>query len=186
MNQRIQKSLVDLNDNFPINNGNMSRENQIDSIKITSISNGIKNEERKTLNNLIMSRRPDFTISCSVGNNKIINVPINLISDIESDGVLCKFHYHSTQSKFVRIAHSIRECEESLKGLAFLRVHRFHLINCSFLQSFQCKREGIILLTNGKNIPVSRRRKNQIVMDLKSFGFDHLLEGHKVPHRTST
>lgn len=128
-----------------------------------------------SIKKLILSRRPDFTISCSVGNNKQIEIPINLVSCVESDGVICKFHYYENLKNFIRIAHNISECEERLKMYAFIRVHRSFIINCSYIEKIKCKREGLIYLSDGRLIPISRRKKEVVIASLKEYGFDHLL-----------
>ena len=148
-------------------------------------ANSLKNENlvgiyqgNFSLKTLILSRHPSFTLKCSAGNNKIIEVPINQIAYVESDGVICKFFNYNPSEKVIKIAHNISECEQRLLEYAFIRVHRSYLVNCSFIKDINSKRDGFIHLSNEKKIPISRRRKNSIILQLRSFGFDPLLENY--------
>ena len=131
-----------------------------------------------SLKSLILSRNPNFTLTCSAGNHKMIKVPINQIAYVESDGVICKFFNYNPSEKVIRIAHNISECELRLYEFAFIRVHRSYLVNCSFIKPINCKRDGFLHLSNEVVIPISRRRKNNIIHQLKTFGLDHLIEKH--------
>lgn len=54
-------------------------------------------------------------------------------------------------------AKTIKEYEEILTQHNFLRIHKSHLVNKSFIQSYL--NEGAVLLSNNLRLPVSRQRK---------------------------
>jgi len=55
--------------------------------------------------------------------------------------------------------------EEQLEQECFTRLHRSHLINNRYLQLQKCSGKTVELL-NGKTVPVSRRRKKEVLQKL--------------------
>ena len=60
------------------------------------------------------------------------------------------------------ISRGIREFVPLLDANAFFRVHRSHIINLAFLQSYSAAEGGTATLTNGDQVPVSRRRMKEL------------------------
>ncbi len=60
------------------------------------------------------------------------------------------------------ISRGIREFVPLLDAHSFFRVHRSHIINLSFLQSYSAADGGTATLTNGDQVPVSRRRMKEL------------------------
>lgn len=60
------------------------------------------------------------------------------------------------------ISRGIREFAPLLSSHALFRVHRSHIINLSFLQSYSTADGGTATLTNGDQVPVSRRRMKEL------------------------
>jgi len=134
------------------------------------------NDNHDLIRNVIISRRADFALPFSVGNSKTVNVPIGKITHVVSDGVLSRFHMHGFSRESLYITNSIGDCSHILKRYAFIRIHRSFLVNCSFVNRIEWKRNGILHLINGEKFPISRRRKIEINRSLKRIGFTHLLE----------
>lgn len=128
------------------------------------------------LKNVILSRRPNFTLPFPIGNSKTINIPISNLIYVESDGVLSKFYMKNFIRNMVSITASIGECERELRQFAFIRSHRSFLINSSYISSVELDREGTIFLSDGMQLPLSRRRIKETNAHLISLGFAHLLE----------
>jgi two-component system, LytTR family, response regulator len=57
----------------------------------------------------------------------------------------------------------LKDVEAMLEGGSFIRPHKSHLINSRFIQNFNRDEGGVITLTNGTKIPVSRRKKEKIL-----------------------
>ncbi len=64
----------------------------------------------------------------------------------------------------IMVSTSIGEYDELLRTNGFLRTHQSYLVNLSFLNQFD-KRKSVLQLKNGTEIPVSSRKKEEI-MDL--------------------
>ena len=131
--------------------------------------------QEELLKNIIQSRRPDFTIPFPIGNRKESCIPIAELSYVESDGVISKFHYHRPEKETISVALTIGECEPLLGNYAFVRVHRSYIVNCACIEKMEWEREGILLTACGKQMPMSRRRKNEIQEYLQVLGLTHLL-----------
>ena len=125
------------------------------------------------LRNAILSRRPDFTLPFPIGNAKEMNIKINQISHIKSDGILSQVHFYNKKTKSITC--TIGDCEEKLVEYAFLRAHRSYLINCSYIHNITWERDGVIELLGGDVIPTPRRRKEEVIEYLHRMNFTHLL-----------
>lgn len=56
---------------------------------------------------------------------------------------------------------TMKEYEELLPQEQFIRVHRGHIVNKRYILRYQ--REGLLLLTDGIEVEVSRRKKDQLI-----------------------
>lgn len=86
------------------------------------------------------------------------------ISDIircESDDYYTRFFF-SDKGK-IMISKTLKDVEEMLQGLGFVRTHKSHLINISFIKTFVKNDGGYVVLSNGDKVPVSRRKKESII-----------------------
>ncbi|MEO0469896.1 MAG: LytTR family DNA-binding domain-containing protein [Bacteroidota bacterium] len=60
----------------------------------------------------------------------------------------------------------LRELEELLVDHDFFRIHRSHLINLSFLQKYHKGSGGYVIMSDGTNVDVSRRKKDEFIRRL--------------------
>jgi len=56
------------------------------------------------------------------------------------------------------VTKSIGEFEEILNDFPFLRIHNSHLVNLDFLDAFSSKDGGLVVLKDGSELPIARRR----------------------------
>lgn len=77
----------------------------------------------------------------------------------EGDDSYTRFYLAS--GKELLVSRTLKEFEELLSGHHFMRVHKSHLVNKNYVSRFD--REGMLWLTNGVSVPVSRRRKNIVL-----------------------
>ncbi|NLU37433.1 MAG: response regulator transcription factor [Bacteroidales bacterium] len=76
-------------------------------------------------------------------------------------------HFIFNDGTKLLISRSLIEFEEILEGFGFIRTHKTHLVNQRHIKSFN-KTDGCSLtMSNGQNVPVSRRRKEEILGKLK-------------------
>jgi len=64
-----------------------------------------------------------------------------------------------TNGKVVVVAKVLHWFEDSLPETMFARVHRSHLVNKSFVEKIKGARSKSLVLYNGENIAISRRRR---------------------------
>lgn len=60
------------------------------------------------------------------------------------------------------VSRSIKEYADMLNPLAFVRTHQSHLVNTLFIKSWLKEDGGVLLLTNGDKVPVSKPNKDAV------------------------
>lgn len=93
-------------------------------------------------------------------------MPIKDITYCESAGGYTKV-FLAQQGLPTLICRSLKEVEEALKEKGFFRVHNSYLINLSFMHKYIKGDGGEIIMSDGKNIPVSRNRKQDFLMRIE-------------------
>jgi two-component system, LytTR family, response regulator len=64
----------------------------------------------------------------------------------------------------VLVSKTLKEYEELLTAHDFIRVHKSYLVNRAFVQHMD--RDGVLWLTDGSHILVSRRKKEEVMKEL--------------------
>lgn len=98
--------------------------------------------------------------------DKIIVVSLENIVRCESDNNNTKFHINDGQMVFV--TKTLKYFSDMLKTHDFLRVHQSHLVNISYISAFIKTDGGYLMLKNGKTVPVSVRKKSEVIDILDS------------------
>ncbi|MFD2552094.1 LytR/AlgR family response regulator transcription factor [Bizionia sediminis] len=93
-------------------------------------------------------------------------VEIKNISRCESDNNYTYFFLKNEQK--LLICKTLKEIEELLRNYGFLRVHQSHLINPQFVKAILKQDGGTVLMSDGKEIPVSRAKRSEITGILES------------------
>ena len=88
---------------------------------------------------------------------KIVYLEPNEILYCEGDGNYCSIFLENGQKLFM--TQILKTVEEKLPKEIFYRVHNSYVINLNKVREYQ-KTEAYVILTNGKQIPVSRSKKN--------------------------
>jgi two-component system LytT family response regulator len=99
--------------------------------------------------------------------DKIIVVNIEDIIHCKSDNNYTTF-YFSDASKIL-VSKTLKYYADMLKEVGFLRVHQSHLINIKYIKEFIKSDGGYLILTDESNIPVSVRKRQEILKILNSF-----------------
>lgn len=92
--------------------------------------------------------------------HEIRYVSVNEIIRCEADNSYT-FFYLANHDRIL-VSRSIKEYTDLLKPLGFLRTHQSHLVNRIFVKSWIKEDGGILLLSNGDKIPVSRPNKEVV------------------------
>jgi two-component system, LytTR family, response regulator len=66
------------------------------------------------------------------------------------------------------VAKTLKEFEELLTDHSFFRIHNSHLINLAFIKSYNKGKGGSVMLTDGTEIEVSSRRKDDFLKRLSA------------------
>ncbi|MDD5507873.1 MAG: LytTR family DNA-binding domain-containing protein [Bacteroidales bacterium] len=88
-------------------------------------------------------------------------VDIDTIIRCESDNYYTRFYFNT--GKTLLVSKTLKEFEELLKDHDFIRPHKSHLVNPGFIRGYQRQEGGQILMTDGSTIPVSRRKREQVL-----------------------
>lgn len=97
--------------------------------------------------------------------NKIYLVEIMEIMRCESDGNYTRIF--TREGKKYMVSNPMKEYEDILVDHGFFRIHKSHMINLSFIDSFD--KEGYIRLKDNTSLPVARRKKNELIEVISNF-----------------
>lgn len=78
-------------------------------------------------------------------------------------------YLHLTDKKEVRLTKSLGWIEEQLDEHGFCRVHHSYVINFNHLKEYIRNEGGFVVMSNGKAISVSRRRKDDFLKRLETW-----------------
>jgi two-component system, LytTR family, response regulator len=126
---------------------------------------GIENKIKVLFEQFSQSQKPSpQRIALPVGDAMQLFAPDDIIR-CESDSNYT--YIWLTGGKKLLLAKTLKEIEETLKGLSFFRVHQSHLVNMNHISKV-IKGEGSYLtMTDGAGIPVSRNKKEAFMEMLR-------------------
>ncbi len=93
--------------------------------------------------------------------DQIIIVSLDDIVRCESDSNNTIFHLQDKRKIFV--TKTLKYFSDMLTGYDFLRIHQSHLVNLQCISAYMKTDGGYLLLKNGENVPVSVRKKAEII-----------------------
>ena len=94
-------------------------------------------------------------------------VKIENIIRCESDNNYTTF-FLVNKEKIV-VSKTLKEYEDMLESKGFFRTHKSHIINLSFLKKYIKGEGGIVVMEDGSEVAVSRRRKEDFMEVLSNF-----------------
>jgi two-component system, LytTR family, response regulator len=92
-------------------------------------------------------------------------VDINNIIRCESHNNYTLFHLKDKSS--ILVSKTLKEYEEMLSSLSFIRCHQTHLVNLAYISKLIKYPNTLLLLTDGNMVPVSVRKRDAIEKLLK-------------------
>jgi two-component system LytT family response regulator len=98
--------------------------------------------------------------------NGLVMVPLSDIIRCQSDVNYTTFFLHN--KKKIVISKTLKEYEEMLSEYDFVRVHNSHLINLHHVQNYTKGEGGIITMSDGSEVDVSRRKKDEFLAKIAS------------------
>ena len=142
----------------------------IDRVELQNAINRhvVKNEipqqqqQKKLVDNLIhnlqQKNKSDFKLGISVKEGVFLFELKNIIC-LEGQNNYTKFFFD--HQKPLLVSKTIKEYEDILSEYQFIRVHKSYLVNKSHVKKVD--KEGLLWLSNDVQVPVSRRKKTEIM-----------------------
>ena len=113
------------------------------------------------INNLQQKDQSSFKLALTTMEGVFFFDPKDILR-LEGEGNYTRFFF--ANHKPILISHTIKDYEDILVDFDFLRVHKSHLVNKKFVKHLD--KEGLLWLTDGSHIAVSRRKKEDIMKEL--------------------
>ncbi len=101
-------------------------------------------------------------------NNSLYVIEIDQIMHCEAQESYTLF-YLSNETKLL-VSRTLKEYEELLQEHQFVRIHKSHLVNFSYITRFMNQDGGCVVLKNGSTLPVSFRKKDVVVKLITDMG----------------
>lgn len=92
-------------------------------------------------------------------------IPFSELIYCEAERAYCRFHLAS--KKNILVSKSMKEFEEILIRNNFLKVHKSNIVNVQHIDKYLRGSGGQLLMTDGSIVPVSIRKKEQLMKVLK-------------------
>lgn len=92
---------------------------------------------------------------------KLHFIPVQEIIRCEAEKNYTTFYL--TEKRKIVVSGSLRDYEDILAEQGFYRLHKSHIVNLNFVESFEKSDGGTVLLSNGSHVPVALRKKNQLI-----------------------
>ena len=122
-----------------------------------------KNERLKLLYHNL--NQPDSPRIGLPAGDRIKFVDVNSIYRCQGEGNYTRIFFES--NNHLLVSKTLYEFEELLQEFSFVRVHKAHLVNMNYVIAY-IRSECSLKLSNGELIQVSRRRKEEVMIKLKS------------------
>ena len=98
--------------------------------------------------------------------NDVFIVQIANIYNCESDKGYTTFKFEG--DKKITVSKNLKEYEEILKIHSFVKTHQSHLVNMNYVERYHKKDGAYLVLKNGRQIPISIRKKESILKALEN------------------
>lgn len=73
---------------------------------------------------------------------------------------------HTSDGRLILVSKNLKEIADTLQGDWFLKPHKSFVVNKNFVMRFSKGMGGFLILSDGSEIPVARRRKDQVLKEL--------------------
>lgn len=125
-----------------------------------------ENEQLKVLQQAITKPNTKLEKISLHTSEKIVIADIDDIIRCKSDNNYTTFYFKNKEK--VLVSKTLKFYADLLKEVGFLRVHQSHLINTKYIKEFIKSDGGYLMLTDKSNIPVSVRKRNEVLDALKN------------------
>jgi two-component system LytT family response regulator len=122
-------------------------------------------QQEKLVDNLISNLQQKdastFKLALSTMEGVFFFEPVSIIR-CEGENNYTRFYF--PDRKPLLVSKTMKDYEEILSDHHFIRVHKSHLVNKKFVRHLD--KEGLLWLTDGSHIAVSRRKKEEVMKEL--------------------
>ncbi len=94
-------------------------------------------------------------------------VRVKEITRLEADKNYTTFFLDSGVK--ILVSRTLKEYDELLTAFGFIRVHQSHLVNADFIDRFDKRDGGFLILKDKTNVPVSSRKREEVIRTLEKF-----------------
>jgi len=124
-----------------------------------------ENDKYRLLNDTLKNnQRPHERLALHT-QDKIHIVNISDIIRCESNVNYTEFHF--SNGKKLLVTKTLKDFEDLLSDQGFYRVHQSHLVNTKYIKEFIKTDGGYLLMTDGCNVPVSTRKRPEVIKMLE-------------------
>ncbi len=127
--------------------GKVKKKNPDNAKRVNEL---LQNREKKEIDRL--------TISSSEG---LTFLKLDDISRLESDSNYT--HFFLTTGEKITVPKSLKEYEKILPLSQFFRTHQSHIVNLNYVKKFMREDGGYVLMDDGSEVLVARRRKEEFI-----------------------
>ena len=114
------------------------------------------------LTNLRQKDQSNFKLALNTMEGVFFFEPNDIIR-LEGESNYTRFFF--LNHKPILVSRTLKEYEDILLDYDFIRAHKSHLVNKRYVKSLD--KEGLLWLTDGSHIVVSRRKKEEVLKELK-------------------
>lgn len=118
------------------------------------------------MNDLITKKNANGKIALQTIDGLML-ISHNDIVEVKADRAYSYIKLLSGKELFV--TKPIKELELMLSNRTFFRSHKSHLLNINHLRSYKSQDGGYALMSNGVQVPVSRRKRTIFISKMKNF-----------------
>lgn len=124
-----------------------------------------ENEKYQLLNDSLKNHQRTHERLALHTQDKIHIVSINDILRCESNVNYTEFYF--INGKKLLVTKTLKDFEDLLNDQGFYRVHQSHLVNTKFIKEFVKTDGGYLIMTDGSNVPVSTRKRPEVMKMLE-------------------
>lgn len=142
----------------PINSEELMKA--VERFKNKRSDEGMMNEKFKVLMNNLRQEDQPKRVAIPDGEG-LTFVKVDSIIRCHSDGSYTTLYFDN--GKKIVASKPIGEYEELLSGEKFFRIHRSHLINLDHIKKYMKGDGGYVVMRDGSQVEISRRKKNDFI-----------------------
>ncbi|MCD4664085.1 MAG: LytTR family DNA-binding domain-containing protein [Bacteroidales bacterium] len=115
---------------------------------------------------VLLSNRNNFEKIALPTIDGIIFVKIKEINRCESDNNYTNIFLNDGER--ILVSRTLKDYDEMLSPFNFFRIHKSHLINLAYLKRYKKGEGGYVIMEDGSELEVSRRRKEEFLAALQN------------------